>query len=577
MTRSSGEFLPEDRPVRGVSRREVAFLILAVVVALLVRLYFFRFHTGVEGDGVHYADLARKIVRGTLWDGFYAYRASLYQVMVAGTALLTSFELETAGRLVSAFWGSLLTIPVYFLGRALGSRTVGVIAVALVIVHQTLISYSAMLFTEPTYMFFLYTGLLLVWVLLARPNALTALAAGVLIGVASLVRAEGVVYFVGVFTVLVAMAFFGRNTANSRLPVFSVLVFAVAFAATAGSASYWMWSKTGETPFASKSTVNLLIGEDVGEYDVQKASQRLLSLSPDAATLAFSTEAANTSLVDYLASHPLQLLARAYRNLGLLDRQVLVSALRPSDLSGATLAFFALVTLGLFGTPWRRHTFGIHLYLLLIVWIGIASYVLFFFHARLLLPVLPVFIVWASQGMVNFSQWATISWRAWSSGESAERHALPSADRRALLLGLSLSLLMLFNNLRTAEYYVDPLTQAYKTTGLWLKAYLPPQQVLMADNPFVPYYYDSGQYVVLPYAEWPATVDFARKNQVQYILVTQATVTAADYPQADALFSGAFPPEIELAAEFPVGSAGVIRLFKLLPDTGNGESHGQGQ
>lgn len=577
MTRSRAEFLPEDRPVWGISRHEVAFLALSVVVALLVRLYFFRFHTGLEGDGVHYAELARNIVRGTLWDGFYAYRASLYQAMVAGTALLTKLEVEISGRLVSAFWGSLLTIPVYFLGRALGGRAVGVIAVALVIVHQALISYSVMLFTEPTYMFFLYAGLLLVWVLIARPNRLIALAAGVLIGIASLVRTEGVVYFLGVFTMLVTVAFFRRNTAGLRLSVSSVLVFAVAFLAIAGSASFWMWSKTGETPFASKSTVNLLIGEDVGEYDVQKASQRLLSLSPDAATLAFPDEVDNTSFVAYLASHPLQLLGRAYRNFGLLDRQVLILALRPSDLSGATIAFFALVTLGLFGAPWRRPTIGIHLYLLLIVLIGIASYVLFFFHVRLILPVLPVFILWASQGVVNFAQWATISWRAWPSGESAERLALPSVDRRSLLLGLAVSLLMLFNNLRTAEYYVDPLTQAYKSAGLWLKAHLPPQQVLMADNPFAPYYYDSGEYVVLPYAEWQATVDFARKNQVQYILVTQATATGADYPQAGAFFSGSFPPEIELVAEFPVSSAGVIRVFKLLPETEGGESSGQGQ
>ena len=133
---------------------------MSVLVAFLVRVYFFRFHEAVEGDGVHYATLARNIVQGSFWDGFYAYRASLYQVMVAGVALLFRLEIECSGQLVSAFWGALLTVPVYHFGRALGGREVGLIAILFVIVHQALVTFSAMLFTEPTYMFFLYSGLL---------------------------------------------------------------------------------------------------------------------------------------------------------------------------------------------------------------------------------------------------------------------------------------------------------------------------------------------------------------------------------------------------------------------------------
>jgi hypothetical protein len=164
-----------------------------------------------------------------------------------------------------------------------------------------------------------------------------------------------------------------------------------------------MWMRTGESPFSSKAVANLVVGEDVGDYSAARSAQRTLSLSPGSSDQAFSQEVANASLLGFVASHPTEMIGRIYRNLGKLDREVLIAALRPSDFSGAMICFFALAVLGLFGMPWTRENAGLHLFLAAVVVFGITSTSLFFFHPRLVLPWLPAFIVWASQGTKNLS------------------------------------------------------------------------------------------------------------------------------------------------------------------------------
>lgn len=106
---------------RGEDKRQyVRWVVLCTLVGLafLVRAITFQFHPIIEGDGVHYASLARDIlVKRDLRTGIMPYRASLYQFIVAPMALVVG-DVELAGRLVSTIFGSLLIIPVFFWPRA---------------------------------------------------------------------------------------------------------------------------------------------------------------------------------------------------------------------------------------------------------------------------------------------------------------------------------------------------------------------------------------------------------------------------------------------------------------------------
>lgn len=545
-------------------RGEFVLLICAVVCAFLIRLYFFRFHPAVEGDGVHYAELARNIVRGSLWQGFYAYRASLYQIMVAATALMFKQDVVRSGQFVSALWGSLLVIPVYLFARSIGGRSVAVVAACLTVIHQTLITFSATLYTESSYLFFLWSGLYCAWIVLSKGRIHYAAGAGTLLGVAALVRVEGNTYFVLVLAIALALALWPGGASSRKPHIIAVILLALTFLAVVGSASTLMWMRTGESPFSSKAVTNLVLGEDVGDYSATRLAQRTLSLSPGSSDFTFSQEVANTSLLGFVASHPTEMLGRIYRNLGKLDREVLIPVLRPSDFSGAMAWFFALAVLGLFGMPWTRKNAGLHLFLAAVVLFGIASTSLFFFHPRLILPWLPAFIVWASQGTKNLICWYRKSWGSsvtcFASIRFLRGHRVAVLRATVVLAAL----VLLLNNVRTAPYYVHPLDLAYKESGLWMKVNLPPSRTLMADNPFVPFYYDTRAYVLFPYASWPDTLSYARAHTVQYVLVTESGMSAAQFPQGQLLFSEKPPEELELLKEFRVADGDRIRLFEIV-------------
>lgn len=544
--------------------RESTILLFAILTALLVRIYFFQFHEAVKGDGVHYAQLARNIVQGNFWDGFYSYRASLYQVMVAWVALLFELNIEFSGQIVSAFWGALLIVPIYYFGRELGGKTVGFIAVLMVIVHKMLIDFSAMLFTEPTYMFFLYSGLLFGWWSLREKNILFAVFGGLFLAIASLVRSEGVVYFLFLIMVFIVASITMKCGAIQWSVITNGLWASLSFFIVAGSFSLLIWINIGELPFTSKSTTNLILGEDVGDYDVQRMSERLLSLSIESNDLAFSEEINQTSLIGYLTTQPLHIIGRIYRNLGQLDRNILISTLRPSDLSGAMTGFFVLIVLGILGIPWTRQSVSLHLYLMAIVLFGIVTTAFFFFHPRLVLPLLPVFVLWASQGVLNFSCWLKNSWQNVILNTVSSFPVLYKVGSFAkITLGFGIIMLLLLNNVRTAPYYVNPLSLAYKSTGIWMKDHLLADEVLMADNPFVPYYYESSGYVLFPYADWTTTLTYSCNKGVEYILVTESVMVQAKFPQTGQLWDLVDTPEIDLIREFKVDDVDRIRLFRL--------------
>src|SRR5262249_35967850 len=139
---------------------------------------------------------------------------------------------ETAGRLVSAFFGALVILPAFALARSIVGRQAALLSAVFIAVHPRLVPNPAPVLREATYTVGLAWGVLAARRgLVSGPRALIPFA-GLCLGLAYLVRPEGALYLVGLVAVVLFMIMTGRERAAAVLPWLggAVLVFAAVVA-----------------------------------------------------------------------------------------------------------------------------------------------------------------------------------------------------------------------------------------------------------------------------------------------------------------------------------------------------------
>ncbi len=130
----------------------LAFLIL---LALALRLMLFRYHHIIEGDGIHYAALARLISHDRNFLGAAnEYWSNLWPLVIAAFDVFVR-DIELAGRLASSVFGSLTVVPVYLVAREFLNQRGGLVAASLVVAQPFLLRFSVLLYTESFYTFLL--------------------------------------------------------------------------------------------------------------------------------------------------------------------------------------------------------------------------------------------------------------------------------------------------------------------------------------------------------------------------------------------------------------------------------------
>ena len=168
-------------------------------VAFALRAFLLRSLPVIDADGVTYVALARQFrATGSPFDPLFH---PLYPLTIAFAEPLAG-DWELAARLVSAFFGALVVLPAYALARPLLGVEAARLAAVLMVVQPALVRSGTAAMSEAVYAFVLACGILAAWRALAGgPRALLGLA-GLLFGLAYLVRPEGVVYLVGLLAVI---------------------------------------------------------------------------------------------------------------------------------------------------------------------------------------------------------------------------------------------------------------------------------------------------------------------------------------------------------------------------------------
>lgn len=169
------------------------FTILALLMAAFaVRFYSLKFFDVISTDGTSYALTARALAGGD-FHGIGTY--GFYPVLIFIANLFIS-DLETAGRIVSVAFGSLLVVPIYLLGSNIFSRKVATAAAMAAIVWPSLVGSSCEVMTQATHTTLQLFAIYLLWSAFKKPTVMNGILAGAMIGLTFLTRPESILLFV---------------------------------------------------------------------------------------------------------------------------------------------------------------------------------------------------------------------------------------------------------------------------------------------------------------------------------------------------------------------------------------------
>ncbi len=163
-----------------------------VLCALCIRLWLIPTYEVISVDGSAYAVSAKRLTSGDF--SLLAYYG-FYPVLVALAHLIVP-DLELAGRLVSAIMGSLLILPVYFLGMTFFDRRAALYSASLIIAWPEMVGASCEVMTQSTFNTLMMIGVLFLWQGFSVKSWRRSLLAGLALGLAYATRTEAIVLVV---------------------------------------------------------------------------------------------------------------------------------------------------------------------------------------------------------------------------------------------------------------------------------------------------------------------------------------------------------------------------------------------
>lgn len=253
---SSGLNLPSARNISqpagsfcDINLRDVAVLGVLVAAAFAMRLYFLPFLDVISVDGTTYVNLARAMRQGD-FSGVGSY--GFYPVLIWLAGFFFQ-DLETAGRMVSLVFGSLLCVPVYLLGIDMFSRRTAYASCVVMLAWPILRHFSCEVMTQSSYMTLALTGVYLVWRMMRTSSVVSALLAGLFLGIAYVTRTEAILIFAAA---PLPLLYAYRREFKSRITVLAA--YAVAALIVIGANLILVHHATGSWQLASKTSVALI-------------------------------------------------------------------------------------------------------------------------------------------------------------------------------------------------------------------------------------------------------------------------------------------------------------------------------
>jgi 4-amino-4-deoxy-L-arabinose transferase-like glycosyltransferase len=539
------------------SRR--AFALALALVAVGLRLAALAHRHQVEGDGVHYASLARQVLAGD-WSGLAnPYWSNLWPGVVALASGVTGLDVVGGGRLASFAAGVALCLATAALGARLFGPIVGALAGLGAAVHPWLVQFSTLLFTESFFSLLLVLVALSGWRMLEEPRPLLGAAAGALAGLGLMTRPEmyGAVAVLSLLTLAR-----GWRRGERRAAALAVAVFLAVAGAGLVTRALVIHAFYGEWDFGqAKGTANLLVG-------LQRDKESIYAGLDENGENRLEVEMRRWTVASFVLAHPRLMLAQVVRNTGVLagcatrvfpplpvrmGREAFVGTPLWTALDvGAFACLFVALGGLVHGLAWP----GVRTASALcggVVGVHLAGLAPLEVHDRMIVAVTPFFLILLARGAV-----ALVSRFAHRAPRPREI-AVPAAAA-LVLTAFSLA------RARDFDYATEPPVQ--RQAGLWLRERFPQDAKLMTVSPATAFYFYDAVHqknaLDFPWAEYPRLLAYARREGAGILAASEWQLRAAGFPSAPRLVPEGDHPGLTYVATVGEGDFRV-HVFRVDP------------
>ncbi len=559
---------------KGVDSRTTGFVFEAALLCVVLAVAFIlrqQLYVRLFPDSFSYLTFARNIWSGIHHTGeltIASYRRPpLYPHLIAFFSFgdLSSLNLVEVGRQISIAFGTLLLIPLYFLGRKFYGPTAALFATALAALVPEFLYYSGTVLTESLAAFLVLVNLLVLWVLCSQrelwdPAKRTVLYGilfflGGILGISFLAR-HASIGFVPISLVLLAVTVFtdqGMPTFLGRVRTVVVvsLVVLAGYLVAVSPQVFYLHGETGRWAMAIDPTGiehNLAVAGAETRYT--DAYESLDAITEDGLQYRWEREP-EIGLGAIIARNPVQYL-RAY--LATLWRGFLPDTY-PLPYPAVVL-FFVLV--GGIGLAVKRRFAA--LFFSLWVYGGYYFFIALFlnFRDRHMFPVLPVILLVAGVGLAKSMDVIC----GCVKNEDLRRRVTPVL-RGVLLAGVFLvffpKALALMDDVNDTNSLV-----MLEQVGGEIAGHVEKDAVFF-DRTAGFTFFSGGLWAAVPYAEIDEVVRFARERGVGYWIVSRFYV-----PELRPQFLPLLDPSLrhqglEPITQFNSGEEVFFVVYRILP------------
>jgi 4-amino-4-deoxy-L-arabinose transferase-like glycosyltransferase len=496
-----------------------------VCLAFIVRFIFIPQNTVINGDGIYYATLGRKLIDGDLNGGISAYWSPLYSLLVGFSALIFD-DLEFAGRFVSIIAGALLIIPAYFLIRSFFSHLPAYYGIILLTIHPLLIKSSGWVMTESIYTLIFTTGILVAWYALSDGNLKMFFVTGVIFGAAYLTKPEAIGFVGLLFMLTIGAKFFRRNITLLRY-IAGYLFLLIGFISIFLPYVIYLKQKTGSWTISQKIMVNFPAADFDGDFlklmsdgkltmqdrvwgdDYETISQPMIVSAQDSPPVSAPD-------IDILTRLRTTISVLGLKAVTLFEKQIkdYLPELIP-------YLFVMIAMIGLFYKPWTHERAAGELFLFSFVVCTLIGYSISAVELRYLFPLIPILICWVANGVIALSDWLS---KTLPMVSRTSRTVNPITCQFAILLFLA-SLLLTSFALHFTPHSIKNIPLEEKQAGLWIRNNKNTDSPLMVmSSHATPAFYAGAKHIFVPNEEFPTVLQYALNRKVDYFVYSQRRV-----------------------------------------------------
>ena len=452
-------------------------LLLILLFAFVLRIFLIIFPEVIHNDATEYIRHAKQISSGD-WSGGKA--PPLYPLLIAGGQAITK-NYEMAGIWVSIIFGTLIVLPIFYLGRAIFDEKVGFLSALFVAVHPFLYKSSGSVLTESTYHFLLATSVLWGWYAFTRGRFSYILLFSFFTTLAYLTRPEaiGFVFIFSIWVLLINPPDVSRGWIK-RVGVIILAIF-------------------GFLAFSSPFLVQ--IRKETGRWELsRKASVSIGSLSGEEEVPSSETIKKKGLTLSSFIKNPLPVLGKI--GIGLLD-----SLYKFQQVYNPILFLLAVWGLTFLLKKKKPHSLKMSFYLMAYLFFFFGLVLPFFWVTRRYTSqMISISIPWAACGFLGVSEW--IHQRFDGKGV---RKRIPAI----LLIFLLVGLFIQGRVIHTREHRV-----IQREVGLWMRENLPKESKVMSRLPQEAFYAEFP-WVRMLSEEYEVILGYARSKGVRYLLIEE--------------------------------------------------------